>query len=132
MSSTLSVSPFQAGIGWAVAMKKGDFLGKAAVERLRERPPLAAVGLTLEGSEVAPLGKHVYVPGEDFAAGTITSATFSPVLQTGASLLAQVFPEYAAHGTTLEVGFVDGLARRARAIVGPLAAYDPQKTRVKS
>ena len=123
--------PFQAGIGWAVAMKKGEFVGRAALERLRERPPLAAVGLTLDGNEVAPIGKHVYVPGEEFPAGTITSATFSPVLNRSIAL-AQVFPEYAAHGTTLEVGFVDGLARRASATVGPLAAYDPQKTRVKS
>ena len=125
------ISPFQAGIGWTVAMKKGEFLGKAALERLRERPPLVAVGLTLEGNEVAPIGKHVYVPGEDFPAGTITSATFSPTLNRSIAL-AQVFPEYATHGTTLEVGFVDGMARRVPAAAGPLAAYDPQKTRVKT
>ena len=71
------------------------------------------------------------MPGEEFPAGTITSATFSPMLNKSIAL-AQVFPEYAAHGTTLEVGFVDGLARRRQRSVGPLAAYDPQKTRVKS
>ena len=125
------VSPFQAGLGWAVAMKKPDFIGKAALERLRERPPLVAVGLTVAGNEVAPLGKHVYALGEDVPAGTITSATFSPCLNKSIAL-AQVFPEYAAHGTTLAVGFVDGMARRVPATVGPLAAYDPQKTRVKA
>ena len=85
-----------------------------------------AVGLTLDGYEVAPIGRHVFVPGEDFPAGTITSATFSPVLNQSIAL-AQVFPEYAAHGTALEVGFVDGLVRRVPAVVGPLAAYDPQE-----
>ena len=125
------VSPFQAGIGWAVAMKKPEFVGKAALEHLREHPPLAGVGLTLDGMEVAPIGKHVYRPGEDYSIGTITSATFSPVLNQSIAL-AQVFPEYAAPGTALEVGFLDGMARRTAATVGPLAAYDPGKTRVKA
>ncbi len=125
------VSPFQAGIGWAVAMRKPDFLGRAALEPLQQRPPLAAVGLVLDGNEIAPTGKHVYPQDSDFPAGTITSATFSPVLNKSIAL-AQVFPEYSVHGTTLEVGFVDGMARRTQAAVGPMAAYDPKKTRVKA
>ena len=125
------ISPYQAGLGWAVSMKRGAFVGKAALEQLRDHPPLAAVGLTLDGSEIAPTGRRVYAPGEDFSVGTITSATFSPVLNRSLAL-AQVFPEYAAQGTVLEVGFVDGMARRTQATVGPLAAYDPQKTRVKA
>jgi aminomethyltransferase len=126
-----STSPFQAGIGWAVAMRKPDFLGKAALAQIQEHPYQVAVGLVLEGNEVAPLGKHVYPCDCDFPAGTITSATFSPVLSRSIAL-AQVFPEYAEHGTQLEVGFVDGMARRVPATVGPLSAYDPQKTRVKA
>ena len=125
------VSPFQAGIGWAVALKKPDFIGKAASERLAAHPPRVAVGLTLEGNEVAPVGEHVYAPGDPFPAGRITSATFSPVLDRSIAL-AHVFPEYGAHNTALEVGFVDGLARRVRAVAGPLAAYDPKKLRVKA
>ena len=109
-----SVSPFQAGIGWAVAMGKKnlgkeDFVGKAACEHLQAHPPRVAVGLILDGSEVAPIGEHLYAPGDLFPAGRITSATFSPLLNQSIAL-AQVFPEYAAPGTALEVGFVDGLA----------------------
>jgi aminomethyltransferase len=120
------VSPFQAGIGWAVALGKDEFVGKAACERLRAYPPRIAVGLTLTGNEVAPVGEHVYAPDDLFPAGRITSATFSPVLNKSIAL-AQVFPEYGSHGTRLEVGFVDGLARRVEAIVGPLAAYDRKR-----
>ncbi len=126
-----SISPFQAGLVWAVAMRKPDFIGRSALEQIQPHPPLAAVGLTLEGSEVAPVGRHVYCPGQDFPAGTITSATFSPVLNRSIAL-AQVFPEYARHGAGLEVRFVDGMARRVSATVGPLAAYDPKKLRVKA
>jgi aminomethyltransferase len=45
--------------------------------------------------------------------------------------MAQVVPEYTALGTELEVGFVDGMKRRVKAIVGPLSAYNPTKSRVK-
>ena len=121
-----SVSPFQAGIGWAVALSKDEFVGKAACEYLNIHPPRVAVGLTLAGNEVAPVGEHVYAPGDSFPAGRITSATFSPILNKSIAL-AQVFPEYSALGTRLEAGFVDGFARRTEAIVGPLAAYDRKR-----
>lgn len=125
------ISPFQAGIGWTVSLQKQDFIGKSASERLQAAPPRVAVGLTLDGNEVAPIGEHLYAPGDTFPAGRITSATFSPLLNRSIAL-AQVFPEYGELGTELEVGFVDGQSRRTSAVVGPLAAYDPQKLRVKS
>ena len=75
------ISPFEAGIGWIVALEKKDFVGKAACERLRAHPPRAAVGLTLEGNEVAPVGEYIYAPGDSFPAGRITSATFSPAFE---------------------------------------------------
>ena len=124
------VSPFQAGIGWTVARGKPEQVGGPALERLRVSLPRVAVGLSLEGSEVAPVGDCVYAPGDLFPAGRITSATFSPILDRSIAL-AQVFPEYSAPGTVLEVGFVDGLVRRKSASVGPMAAYDPKKRRVR-
>ncbi|MCU0537476.1 MAG: aminomethyltransferase family protein [Hydrococcus sp. Prado102] len=124
-------SPYQAGIGWAVAMKKTDFIGKSALEKIREHPPKVAVGLVLEGNEVAVFGQCIHAIGENWRVGTITSATFSPILNQSIAI-AQVVPEYAAMGTELEVGFVDGMKRRVRATVGTLAAYDPTKSRVRT
>lgn len=124
-------SPYQAGIGWAVALKQSDFIGKAALEQIKPHPPKVAVGLVLAGNEVAAHGQSVYPVGERWRVGMITSATFSPILHQSIAL-AQVAPEYGAIGTELEVGFVDGMKRRVRAIVGPLAAYDPSKSRVKA
>lgn len=124
-------SPYQAGIGWAVAMKKPDFIGKSALEKIRERPPKVAVGLVLAGNEVATSGQCVYAIAQSWRVGTITSATFSPILNRSIAL-AQVVPESAAIGTELEIGFVDGMKRRVKATVGSLAAYDPTKSRVRS
>jgi aminomethyltransferase len=124
------ISPYQAGIGWAVAMKKPDFIGKAALDAIRLHPPRVAVGLVLEGPEVAAHGQPVFAAGERWRVGQITSATFSPILNASIAL-AQVVPEFANAGTIVEVGMLDGLKRRVRATVGSLAAFDPTKSRVR-
>ncbi len=124
-------SPYQAGIGWAVAIKKPDFIGKTALEAIRLHPPRVAVGLVLEGPEVAAQGQPVFAAGERWRVGQITSATFSPILNASIAL-AQVVPEFANAGTVVEVGLLDGLKRRVRATVGSLAAFDPTKSRVRA
>ncbi|MBD1915609.1 MULTISPECIES: DUF1989 domain-containing protein [Cyanophyceae] len=123
-------SPYQAGIGWAVALKKPDLIGKAALEAIRRHPPRVAVGLVLEGAEVATHGQPIFAAGEWWRVGQITSATFSPILNTSIAM-AQVVPEFAEPGLVVEVGLLDGLKRRVKATVGPLAAFDPTKSRVR-
>lgn len=124
------ISPYQAGIGWAVALQKPDFIGKTALEQIKAHPPQVAVGLVLEGNEVASSGQWLHPIGEHWRVGRVTSATFSPILDRSIAL-AQVVPEYAASGTELQVGVMDGMKRRIKAAVGPLSAYDPTKSRVK-
>ena len=123
-------SPYQAGIGWTVAMKKPDFIGKTALEKICQHPPRVAVGLVLAGNEVAAQGQNIYPQGERWRIGQITSATFSPILNQSIAM-AQVVPEYAAPGTPVEIGLLDGIKRRVVATVGPLAAFDPTKSRVR-
>ncbi|MBE9182868.1 DUF1989 domain-containing protein [Oculatella sp. LEGE 06141] len=126
------ISPYQAGIGWTVAMKtKANFVGKAALEKIKEHPPRVAVGLMLESNDVAGCGQCVFPTGDRWRVGTVTSGTFSPILNRSIAL-AQIVPEYAAIGTELEVGLMDGMKRRVKAIVGSLSAYDPTKSRVRS
>lgn len=124
------ISPYQAGIGWAVALKKPDFIGKAALEKIKPHPPKVAVGLVLDGNEGAHPGQAVHASGERWRVGVITSATYSPIRDRNIAL-AQVAPEYAALGTLVEIGWA-GQVRRLSATVGPLAAYDPTKSQVKS
>jgi aminomethyltransferase len=111
-------------------MKKPDFIGKAALEQIRAHPPKVTVGLVLAGNEVATHGQCIYATGQNWRVGMVTSATFSPILNRSIAL-AQVVPEYAAIGTELEIGVMDGMKRRLLATVGPLAAYDPSKSRVR-
>ena len=71
----------------------------------------------------------MYAAGERWRVGTVTSATFSPILDRSIAM-AQIVPEYAQSGTEVEVG-VNDRVRRVKAVVGPLAAYDPSKSRVR-
>ena len=123
-------SPYQVGIGWTVAMKKPGFIGKAALEKIRQHPPRVAVGLVLNSNEVAASGQYIYAPGERWRIGQITSATFSPILNQSIAM-AQIVPDYAELGTSVDVGWLDGIKRRVAATIGPLAAFDPTKSRVR-
>ena len=124
------ISPYQAGIGWSVSLKKPNLIGKAALETIQQHPPKVAVGLVLEGAETATSGQNIYAKGERWRIGNITSATFSPVLNKSIAM-AQIVPEYAQLGNSIEIGMLDSFKRRVKATVGPLAAFDPTKSRVR-
>lgn len=124
------ISPYQAGIGWSISLKKPTLMGKTALENIRQHPPKVAVGLVLEGAETAAQGQNIYAQGERWRIGHITSATFSPILRRNIAM-AQIVPEYSQLGTVVDIGLLDGIKRRVKATVGPLAAFDPSKSRVR-
>jgi aminomethyltransferase len=95
-----TINPYSAGVGWAVKLEKGDFVGREALRRRKEQPGQTRVGLRLEGKRIARQGSAVLRDGQ--AAGTVTSGTFAPSL--GQSLaMALVDPSAAAPGTALTV-----------------------------
>jgi aminomethyltransferase len=63
--------------------------------------------------------------------GVVTSATRSPILKKNIAL-ARVDVMYAAPGTSLEIGKLDGHQKRIPAVTVPLSHYDPQKSRPRS
>src|SRR5205823_12304193 len=66
------IDPFQAGLGWAVKLDKGDFLGRDALLRRRDAPALPRrVGLELQGKRIAREGAAVRHGGRDV--GHVTS-----------------------------------------------------------
>jgi aminomethyltransferase len=122
--------PFEAGVGFAVAADKSeDYVGHQAIERARAHPKRSFVGLQFAGSEVPAHGDGIYVGNA--RVGAVTSAVASP--HVGAPIaLARVAPEYAALGTALEVGRLDGSAKRLPCVVRPAVFYDPEKRRVRA
>ncbi len=94
------INPYAAGVGWAVKLNKGDFIGREALRAFKANPGQTRVGLRLEGKRIARQGTTVL--HEKRPAGTVTSGTFSPTL--GQSLaMALVDPAVPALGTRLSL-----------------------------
>lgn len=82
---------FEAGLGWAVAMDKGEFRGRPALVRQQEEGlPSRLRGLRMHERRHIPRA-HYPVFVADQLVGEVTSGTFSPVLGTGIAL-AYVWP----------------------------------------
>jgi aminomethyltransferase len=112
------IDPLQAGLGWAVKLDKGEFVGRDALLRRRQdvsRP--VRVGLELEGRRAAREGAAVLAAGQP--AGRVTSGSFTPTLNRVIAM-AYVAPAHSAAGTglTVEVGKTQAAAR-----VVPLPFY---------
>ncbi|HEY5313149.1 MAG TPA: glycine cleavage system aminomethyltransferase GcvT, partial [Pirellulales bacterium] len=117
------IDPFQARLGWAVKMSKGDFLGREALLRCRQDATLRQrVGLELDGRRIAREGAAVLFGGQEI--GRVSSGTFGPTLQKVIAM-AYVNPSHAAAGTADAVD-VRGKAEAARVV--PLPFYKRPKT----
>ena len=79
------ITPLQAGLGWVVGWKKGDFRGRRALEHeFAEGPSRRLVGIGTEGRR--PPRDGCAVRQDDVEIGTVTSGNFSPVLEHGIAL----------------------------------------------
>jgi aminomethyltransferase len=123
--------PFEAGIGFTVALKgkNEDFIGRKALVRRSEHPQRKLVGLEMEGDELVGHGDCVHVGRAQI--GVITSATRSPILKKTIAL-ARVDVAHSEVGTQVEVGKLDGQQKRLPARIVRFPHYDPDKTRVRA
>ena len=74
------ITPLEAGIGWAVKLKKDDFVGKdALVTQKNEGVPRKIVCLEVTGRGIARQDATLVCDGREV--GRVTSGTFSPTLK---------------------------------------------------
>lgn len=94
------VDPISAGLGWTVALDKGDFIGRDAIARIKEAgPERRLVGLVVD--EGVPRHGYPVLHGEA-EVGKVASGTFSPSLKQGIAT-AYVPAGLAKPGTELRV-----------------------------
>jgi aminomethyltransferase len=94
------ITPLQAGLGWVVSWTKGDFRGRAALEKEKEAGPARVLrGLVVEGRRPPRAEQSVRRDGQ--VIGAVTSGNFSPELGHGIAL-AFVAPDVAV-GDHLEI-----------------------------
>ncbi len=96
------IAPLEAGLGWAVKLDKGDFVGREAIVAMKESgPPRRTVGFKTVERGGAPRSHYpVRVEGQEV--GHVTSGAMSPTLGENIGL-ALVDREVAGIGRPLEI-----------------------------
>lgn len=94
------ITPLQAGLGWVVGWDKGDFRGRAALEKERDAGPARRLrGIVVDGRQPPRDGYAVSMDGE--VVGSVTSGNFSPVLGKGIAMA--FLPPDVQPGATVDV-----------------------------
>jgi len=96
------ISPYEAGLGWAVKLDAADFVGRDAMASVKAaKPRRKAVGFTTVGRSGAPR-THCKVFVDGVEVGEVTSGAFSPTLEKNIGL-ALIDREYAGVGKPLQI-----------------------------
>jgi aminomethyltransferase len=139
-------SPFEIGLGWAVALDKAaPFIGRKALEAEKANGSTwSFVGLEVDWNSLeelyAEVGLPVQLPGLAWRSGTpvyfegqwvgrATSGCWSPVLKKSIAM-AQILRTYALPGQRLDLEVtVEHVRRQARTTVVRMPFFDPPRKR---
>src|SRR5215212_4857606 len=119
-------TPYEAGIGWAVRLEKGDFIGREALLRVKEAGITRKLCcMTLDGPG-ALLGKEPILHGEQ-AIGYVTSANYG--YSIGKLIAYGYLPiAYAKPGTRVDIEY---FGERYSATVSEEPLFDREMARLK-
>jgi aminomethyltransferase len=121
-----TVSPWECGLGWSVALDKGPFRGREGVLRDRDATKLRLGSVVLEGGGAEASGARLVVGEREV--GHVTQAVVSPFLEGRTLGLAKLQPALAPPGTAVAALLAAG------PVAGEVVAhpvYDPKRTRAK-
>ena len=117
-----TTSPVEAGLMWVVKLDKGDFFGKANIEKIKQAgPQRRLMGLTSSERIIPRQGYTIYAPSDGSGAGegsgtaaksaigVITSGVFSPTRNHSVAM-AYMNVAYAKPGTIVSVAVRDKFA----------------------
>ena len=125
---TTEHDPFEAGVGFAVRMDKGYFVGRDALEERAESPSTRALScLTIYDDYQVVMGSEpVYANGKPV--GYVTSAARGYTI--GKNIAYAWLPaELAVPGTQVEIEY---FGERVAAVVTAEPLFDPDMTRIRS
>ncbi|MCC5477797.1 GcvT family protein [Streptomyces barringtoniae] len=123
---TYEHDPYEAGVGFAVKLDKGDFIGKAALERRKTDVRRRLSCLTIDDPRAVVMGKEPVYDG-DRAVGYVTSAAYGYTIGKGIAY-AWLPAELAEPGTTVHIGYFD---QRVEAVVAEEPLFDPTMSRLR-
>ncbi|MFJ8545855.1 FAD-dependent oxidoreductase [Streptomyces sp. NPDC093586] len=123
---TYEHDPYEAGVGFAVKPDKGDFLGRAALERRRADVRRRLTCLTIDDPRAVVMGKEPVYDG-DRPVGYVTSAAYGYTIGKGIAY-AWLPAELATTGRPLRIGYFD---QRVEAVVAEEPLFDPAMSRLR-
>ncbi|MGW5201321.1 GcvT family protein [Streptomyces spiralis] len=123
---TYEHDPYEAGVGFAVKLDKGDFVGKAALERRKDSVRRKLSCLTIDDPRSVVMGKEPVYDGHR-AVGYVTSAAYGYTIGKGVAY-AWLPAELAEPGTTVHIGYFD---QRVEAVVAEEPLFDPSMSRLR-
>jgi glycine cleavage system aminomethyltransferase T/glycine/D-amino acid oxidase-like deaminating enzyme len=123
---TYEHDPYEAGLGFAVKADKGDFVGKAALERRKADVRRRLTCLTVDDPQAVVMGKEPVYDG-DHAVGYVTSAAYGYTIGKGIAY-AWLPAQLATTGTAVQIGY---FGRRIEAAVAEDPLFDPAMSRLR-
>ncbi len=124
---TFEHDPYEAGLGFAVKMDKGDFIGRAALAERAASVRRRLTCLTIDDPADVVMGREPVYDGAT-CVGYVTSAGFGYTIGKGIAY-AWLPAELATPGRALDIGYFD---RRVAAIVAEEPLYDPAMRRLRA
>jgi len=97
-----NTTPIEAGLGFFVALEKGDFIGRAVLaEQKANGTNKKSVAFKMTGKSAPPRPQYAIFAGGE-KVGEVVSGTQSPSLNVGIGI-GYVPPQFAAPGTVIEI-----------------------------
>jgi aminomethyltransferase len=97
-----TIDPIHAGLGWAVKLDKGAFIGREALRvAANDTAQSVRIGLEIEGKRAAREGCAI-LDSHGSSVGSVTSGSFAPWLEKSIAM-GYVSPNSAAPGTKLVI-----------------------------
>lgn len=107
-----TTNPLEAGLGWITKLKKGDFIGREVLLKVKEAgPERRLVAFEMSDKGIPRHGYPIFV--EDNEVGLVTSGTQSPSLNIGIGL-GYVKKEFSRVGSGL---LIDVRGRKLKAVI---------------
>ena len=116
-----TTNPIEAGLGWVVKLNKGEFIGREAIQKVKETgPSRKLVGFEMVDRAVARHGYRILKDGRQV--GVVTSGSYGPSVDKYIGV-GYVPTELSTPGSEFEVD-VRGKGQRARVVSTPF--YPPR------
>jgi glycine cleavage system aminomethyltransferase T/glycine/D-amino acid oxidase-like deaminating enzyme len=124
---TYEHDPYEAGLGFAVKLDKGEFIGKEALIKRRENVTRKLTCLTLTDDTAVVVGKEPVFNG-DVCVGYVTSAAYGYTIGRGVAY-AWLPTALTEIGTEVQIGYFD---ERVSAVVAAEPLVDPKMERIRA